>query len=314
MQKPISAAEAAQMAASQAAANTGTGVPVNIAIVTLDAHMAAAAERAEERLRRAMPGLRMNVHATTDWNDPAAKEKAQHDVQNADFVIANMMFMEDHINSVRPWMEARRDQCDAMVGTLSAGEIVKLTRLGAFDMSQPASGAVALLRRLAGKKKGSKQPSGGARQMKMLRALPRMLKFIPGKAQDVRAYFMAMQYMLAGSDENLENLVRFLIQRYASGPREVLREAIQVSEPIIYPDVGLYAPGLPNRVTDDLAAYRSSQPNATTPKTGSVGVLVMRSYLLADNRAHYDGVIAALEARGLDVVTAYASGLDARPP
>ena len=39
----------------------------------------------------------------------------------------------------------------------------------------------------------------------------------------------------------------------------------------------------------------------------------MRSYLLAGNTAHYDGVIAAFEARGLAVVPAFASGLDARP-
>ena len=38
----------------------------------------------------------------------------------------------------------------------------------------------------------------------------------------------------------------------------------------------------------------------------------MRSYLLAGNAAHYDGVIAALEAKGLAVIPAFASGLDAR--
>ena len=39
----------------------------------------------------------------------------------------------------------------------------------------------------------------------------------------------------------------------------------------------------------------------------------MRSYLLAGNAGHYDGVIAALEARGLRVIPAFASGLDVRP-
>jgi magnesium chelatase subunit H len=39
----------------------------------------------------------------------------------------------------------------------------------------------------------------------------------------------------------------------------------------------------------------------------------MRAYALAGNSAHYDGVIAALEARGLRVIPAFASGLDARP-
>ena len=46
---------------------------------------------------------------------------------------------------------------------------------------------------------------------------------------------------------------------------------------------------------------------------GTVGLLVLRSYVLAGNAAHYDGVIAALEQRGLRVLPAFASGLDARP-
>jgi magnesium chelatase subunit H len=44
-----------------------------------------------------------------------------------------------------------------------------------------------------------------------------------------------------------------------------------------------------------------------------VGLIVLRSYVLAGNTGHYDGVIASLEARGLRVLPAFASGLDARP-
>ncbi len=61
--------------------------------------------------------------------------------------------------------------------------------------------------------------------MKMLRRIPQILRFIPGKAQDVRAYFLALQYVLAGSDDNIANLVRHLVSRYAAGPRETLRQA-----------------------------------------------------------------------------------------
>jgi magnesium chelatase subunit H len=39
----------------------------------------------------------------------------------------------------------------------------------------------------------------------------------------------------------------------------------------------------------------------------------MRSYVLAGNTGHYDGVISALEARGLRVIPAFSTGLDARP-
>jgi magnesium chelatase subunit H len=41
-------------------------------------------------------------------------------------------------------------------------------------------------------------------------------------------------------------------------------------------------------------------------------VLLLRSYALSSNAAHYDGVIAALEAKGLQPVPAFASGLDQR--
>ncbi len=81
-----------------------------------------------------------------------------------------------------------------------------------------------MLKRLRGKPaRAATKATAGARQMKMLRRLPQILRFIPGTAQDVRAYFLTLQYWLAGSDENIANLVRFLVDRYADGPRAALR-------------------------------------------------------------------------------------------
>ncbi|MBD0275807.1 MAG: cobaltochelatase subunit CobN, partial [Acetobacteraceae bacterium] len=73
------------------------------------------------------------------------------------------------------------------------------------------------------------------------------------------------------------------------------------------PEVGLYHPRAAGRIVD------RTEKLPAAGKSGTVGVLLMRSYVLAGNAAHYDGVIAALEARGLRVVPAFASGLDARP-
>ncbi len=103
-----------------------------------------------------------------------------------------------------------------MICCLSAPEVTKLTRMGAYDMSQPATGFTALLKKL----RGNAKPGGnaGASQLKMLRRLPQILRFIPGTAQDVRAYFLSLQYWLAGSDENFLNMVRYLVNRYAAGP------------------------------------------------------------------------------------------------
>lgn len=305
MQKPTSAADASR----------GGGSPVRVVIVTLDHHLASATERARETLAAEMPGLEISLHAAATFSsDPAALERCTADIANGDIIIANMLFMEDHIRAVLPALEARRDHCDAMVCCMAAGEVIKLTRLGRFSMSGEARGIVALLKRLrgsAGKKANGQPQSSGAKQMAMLRRLPKLLKFIPGTAQDVRAYFLTLQYWLAGSEDNIANMIRLLVGRYATGERSGLRQSVRrAPPPVEYPEVGVYHPDLATPITDDPGLL--PKPSAAERK-GTVGVLILRSYALAGNARHYDGVIRALEAKGLAVIPAFASGLDARP-
>jgi magnesium chelatase subunit H len=281
--------------------------PVRVVMVTLDSHVAGTAARAEATLRRELPGLELAIHAADEWGtDDAALERCRAAIARADIVFATMMFLEDHIRAVLPALAARRDHCDAMLCCMSAGEVVRLTRLGRFDMSVEATGPLALLKRLRGKRTAS-GGSSGAGQMKMLRQLPRLLRFIPGTAQDMRSYFLALQYWLASSEENVAGLVRMLVDRYADGPRRQLRGTLPAPAPAEYPELGLYHPRANGRLVERL----SDLPAGGT--RGTVGLLVLRSYVLAGNSAHYDGVIAALEARGLRVIPAFASGLDSRP-
>jgi len=290
------------------AANTA----MRVVIVTMDTHLASATERARSTLAREMPGLSISLHAASEYaGNDAAVARCRADIAQADIVVAGMLFLEDHFLPVLDALAARRDHCDAMICMASASEVVKLTRLGKFDMSKPASGPMALLKKLRGEKPGKEKAApGGAAQMKMLRRLPQMLRFIPGTAQDVRAYFITLQYWLGGSDENMLNLVRHVVDRGADGPRRVLRGLAKVQAPQEYPETGVYHPRMPGR----LSAEASALPGlASGTQQGTVGVLVLRSYLLSNNSAHYDGAIAALEARGLRVIPAFASGLDSRP-
>ncbi|MBB1089741.1 magnesium chelatase subunit H [Rhodopseudomonas palustris] len=293
--------------------------PVRVVIVTLDNHLAGAAERAQSVLQPEIPGVEVKLHAATDWEShPESLAQCHADIAQGDIVVATMLFLDEHVKAVLPALEARRDHCDAMVGCMSAAEVMRLTRLGKFDMSAPQTGAMALLKRLRG---GSKQQgegqekspaTSGAGQMAMLRRIPKILRFIPGTAQDVRSYFLTLQYWLAGSDENVVNMVRQLIDRYAAGPRATWRGLLKVTAPAEYPEVGLFHPRLKIRITDRLNKLPAKLPKNAAPR-GTVGLLLMRSYVLAGNTAHYDGVIAALEARGLRVIPTFASGLDARP-
>ena len=296
---------------------------MRVVVVTMDSHLASATERANVALARSLPGLTLSVHAAAEWgDDPAALERCKADIARGDIVIAAMLFLEDHFLPILPALQARREQCDAMVCAMSAAEVTRLTRMGKFDMAAPATGAMAFLKRLRGKppgkddgNKGKGQGTAGAQQMKTLRMLPKILRFIPGTAQDVRAYFLTLQYWLAGSQENIANMVHFLVDRYAEGPRKNLRGVARTHEPVEYPEVGVYHPKMdvafaPGRMAVSVDALPKV---ATTGRRGTVGLLLMRSYLLAGNADHYNGVITALEARGLRVIPAFATGLDSRP-
>ena len=276
----------------------------HIVIVTLDAHSAGPAARVSERLESDFPGLSVSVHAAAEWaENPDALDRAKDAVRFADIVIANLLFIEEHITAILPELEARREACDAMVGMIADAQVVHLTKMGDLDMSKPASGAIKILKKLRGKK--SPSANSGAKQMRMLRRLPKMLRFIPGKAQDLRAWFLTMQYWLGGSDDNVEQMIRFLISRYSH--HELWRGTLSEA-PLDYPEVGLYHPGLKARITTDLEALPAPKKPVAT-----VGLLLMRSYVLASDTAHYDTVIRAFEAKGVRVIPAFAGGLDGRP-
>ncbi|MEQ9261084.1 MAG: magnesium chelatase subunit H [Roseovarius sp.] len=275
-----------------------------VVILTLDAHAAGPCARVAPRLMRDFPGLELTVHAAAEWGErPEALEAAKEAVARADIVIANLIFLEEHINAILPTLQARRETCDAMAGIIADAQIVKLTRMGTLDMAAPESATRKLMKKL----RGSSKPSSddGAKKMRMLRRLPRILKLIPGKAQDLRAWFLMMQYWLGASDDNIEAMVRFMISRYCRHPEW---RGARAPEPLDYPDCGLYHPDLKDRITT-----RAADIPAPKGHTGTVGLLMMRSYVLADDCAHYDAVIRALEARGLRVLPAFAGGLDGRP-
>ena len=283
--------------------------PVRVVVVSMDTHMASSTERARASLLRELPGLHLSMHAASEYaGNEAATARCNADIAAADIVVAGMLFLEDHFLPILDALQARRDNCDAMICLMSASEVVKLTKIGNFDMAKPASGPMALLKKLRGNKE--KASTGGAAQMKMLRRIPQMLRFIPGTAQDVRAYFMTLQYWLGGSDENVVNLIRHVVDRGADGPRRHLRGLIKAAPPVEYPELGIYHPRMENRLSDEITDLPVPHE---VPVKGIVGILLLRSYLLSNNAGHYDGVIAALEARGLQVVPAFASGLDSRP-
>ena len=72
-------------------------VPVRVVIVTMDSHLAGAMERANQVLKRRLPGLTLRMHAAAEWGtDPEALGRCLADIAEGDIVVATMLFMEEH--------------------------------------------------------------------------------------------------------------------------------------------------------------------------------------------------------------------------
>jgi magnesium chelatase subunit H len=295
---------------------------VHVVIVTMDTHLSSATAMAARRLAKQHPGLVLEIHAASEYSASAeALSAVQAAIARANILVVSMLFMEDHFKPILSDLQAARDRVDAMLCIMSAAEVVRLTRLDRFDMSKPSSGLVSLLKRLRGKSGSSEggesgrssTQTGGAAQMRMLRRLPKILRFIPGTAQDVRIYFLSLQYWLGGSEDNMLALATCLTSRYAKGPRSEWLGFSTFQDPVLYPETGLYHPDLACRLTERLEQLPGLQARRSDGQAPRVGLLLLRSYLLAGNTAHYDGVIRAITALGLVPVPAFAVGLDARP-
>ena len=102
----------------------------------------------------------------------------------------------------------------------------------------------------------------------------------------------------------MEQMLRYLMGRYAS--RTEWR-GIVANAPIDCAEVAMYHPDLPNRIITNLADL----PRPVDAKV-TVGLLMLRSYVLASDTAQYDAVIRGFEARGIACVPAFAGGLDGR--
>jgi magnesium chelatase subunit H len=280
-------------------------------VVTMNGHLLGALERAGRKAADA--GVDLRVHVAADWgNDPEALDACRQDLETAELVLVSQLFLEEHATAVRDVLEENRDRYRALVCILSEGELVHLTRMGKLDMSSGGDEErgkwhpLSVLKRLKGERKGG--GASGKRQMMVLRTVPKILRFLPGAAQDLRAYMLTLQAWLSGSQPNLLALLLLLAERY--GELDTGRDVPELRR---YPDEGLYHPSLSGaRGTPQGITERLDELPAPADAVGTVGLLIMRSYVLAGNTAHYDAVIHALEGRGLRVIPAFAAGLDNR--
>jgi magnesium chelatase subunit H len=282
-----------------------------------DLALAVAAARVREQ-----HGVNLQVafHIAAELDRAEAIEKLRADAAEADLVFVVHQFDDEKIALIRELLHRHAARYQAVICVMCAPSLIRETRLGRFVLAKKDEGEtpwyspLRMIRAVKDSFKKDDAPTAepkaaqppGRTMLTMLKNAGKIMKYIPGTAQDIHAYMMSIQYWLNASADNLEQFLLFLLTRYT----EACRGRFNPKPPVEYPDVGLFHPR-EGRILESLRELRAHVPARTNAPT--IGVLMLRSYLLSGNRAHYAAVIEALEQRGANVIPAYAFGLDGRP-
>ncbi|WP_461555419.1 magnesium chelatase subunit H [Synechococcus sp.] len=236
------------------------------------------------------------------------------DVAAADVFIASLIFIEDLAQKVVEAVAPHRDRLKATVIFPSMPEVMRLNKLGSFTMAQLGQSKSAIAQFMRKRKE-----AGGASfqdaMLKLLNTLPTVLKYLPiEKAQDARSFMLSFQYWLGGTPDNLKNLLLMLADKYVYPISEGERADINVLDPVVFPDLGIWHPLAP-AMFEDIKEYLNWSNSRSDLGSGPlIGLVLQRSHIVTGDDAHYVALIQELEYRGARVIPVFCGGLDFSKP
>lgn len=287
---------------------------VKIVYVVLESQYQSSMTAAAKRINETNENISMEVsgYLLEELRDPENYKMLKKDLAEANIFIGSLIFVQDLAELVTAAVNPVRDNLDACIVFPSMPEVMRLNKLGSFKMSQlgQSNSAIAQFMR---KKKQESGASFEDSMLKLLRTLPKVLKYLPSdKAQDARSFMLSFQYWLGGSVDNIENFLLMITDKYVTAaPAEVP----QVAAPVVYPDVGIWHPLAP-RMFEDLGEYtewynKEHAPRANlTTSSPTIGLVLARTHMITGDDCHYVSLISELEANGSRVIPVFSSGLD----
>ena len=291
---------------------------LKVVYVVLEPQYQSAISGAVRSINKNHPDLAVEIsgYLLEELRDPENYEGFKQDVAAANIFIASLIFIEDLADKVVAAVEPHRDNLDVAVVFPSMPQVMRLNKMGSFSMAQlgQSKSAIAQFMRKRKEKSGSGFQDG---MLKLLQTLPKVLKYLPmDKAQDARNFMLSFQYWLGGSQENLENFLLMLADKYVYKGQQKLK----FQEPVTYPDMGIWHPLAPQMFQDvkEYLNWHSSRRDISNdlkdPLAPCVGLVLQRTHLVTGDDAHYVAMVQELEAMGARVIPVFAGGLDFAKP
>eukprot|EP00793_Prasinoderma_coloniale_P006705 PRCOL_00001535-RA len=248
-----------------------------------------------------------------ELRDPDNFETFKKDVGAANVFIGSLIFVEDLAEKLRVVVEAERPRLDACLIFPSMPAVMRLNKLGSFSMSQLGQSKSAIGSFMKKQKENNDNFEEGL--LKLIRTLPKVLKYLPAeKAQDARRFMMSLQYWLGGSSDNLENFLTMISDAYVPALADA---SLEFGEPVVFPDVGIWHPTAPRMyedVNDYLSWCNSRSDIKFAPDAPTVGLVLQRSHLVTGDEGHYAGMVSQIEAMGARCIPIFSGALDFSGP
>ena len=258
-----------------------------------------------------------------ELRDDATFEQFKKDVNEANIFIGSLIFVQELAEKVVEVVQPARENLDACLIFPSMPEVMRLNKVGSFTMKNlgQSKSVVADFMKKKKQEDGSSFEEG---MLKLLRTLPKVLKFLPSdKAADARTFMMSFQYWLGGSPENIQSLLTMVGQDYVEPIKKNMegKEKMVAEEPVLLPDTAIWHPVAPNAVFESPNDYFNWYNNEHCPEAGvdpktapTIGIILQKSHINTKDDTHYVSLIAELESRGARVVPMYSGGLDYSGP
>ena len=182
-----------------------------------------------------------------------AYEQFKKDVEEANVFIGSLIFVQELAEKVVDVVQPQRDNLDAVLVFPSMPEVMRLNKVGTFTMKNLGQ-SKSVVADFMKKKKQDDGSSFEEGMLKLLRTLPKVLKFLPSdKAADARTFMMSFQYWLGGSPENIESLLMMVGQDYVGPIKEAMvgKEKVVAEEPVLLPDKAIWHPVAPSIVFEN---------------------------------------------------------------
>jgi magnesium chelatase subunit H len=291
---------------------------LKVVYVVLESQYQSALSAAVRSINANNPNLAIEIsgYLIEELRSPENYEALKRDLSEANVFIASLIFIEDLADKLVEAVEPFRDRLDVAVVFPSMPQVMRLNKMGSFSMAQLGQSKSAIAQFM----KKRKEQSGSSFQdamLKLLQTLPKVLKYLPmEKAQDARNFMLSFQYWLGGSQENLENFLLMLSDKYVYQGQQT----VKFQEPVVYPDMGVWHPLAP-KMFEDVKEYLTWYNNRNDisddlkdPLAPCIGLVLQRTHLVTGDDAHYVAMVQELEVMGARVIPVFAGGLDFSKP